>query len=154
MTKVSEAFGVERTLAQDTEQKLMEQENIFSKNYDNLKQSTRVIEKETQALREKYQQKTDEAKELIKSLQLAEKTVLSYLYRLSSSTRKLRNWSYKTSTCSKDMRRIWTKLQNKSTPSSFKPSHSRVKQQSRRGRLINCNRLRLLYPNKPKNSAP
>ena len=93
LTKVSEAYGIEKTLAKDTEQRLMEQENMFSKDYDNLKQSAKVIEKETQALKEKYHQKTDEAKELIKSLQLAEKTVLYSLFRLSSSTRRLRSWS-------------------------------------------------------------
>jgi hypothetical protein len=44
---------------------------VFSKNYNNLKESTKAFEKETTVLKDKYQQKTEEAKELIKSLQLA-----------------------------------------------------------------------------------
>ena len=73
---------MEKILVKDSQSKLYEQENAYSKNYNNLKQSSKAVEKEASVLKEKYQQKNDEAKELVKSLQLAEKTVLFVLNRL------------------------------------------------------------------------
>ena len=66
-------------------------------------------------MRDKYKQKVEETKDLIHSLQLAEKTVSVPSLRSSSCTRRSRGSRLRGSTLSRNMRRAWMMLTSRTS---------------------------------------